>query len=329
MKVALAGVAGAELRALTRVLQAVPATLAWVATGPASLLERLRLDPPEVLVASAHGTFDVFRALGGSTKERGFAIVLVVDDPRARVHEVYAAMERGASDVARMPSLRADGTLDDAGRLTSKLARFVTPSPTENPGHHFSPPVVVLAASTGGPAALGTVLAGVTPGLTARSFLVQHIDDVFTAGLADWLAARSGREVALADDGAILDTRTVLVARADAQPTLDAGGRVRYRAFTPDEIYRPSIDAFFQSCLRLPRPGVAALLTGMGEDGARGLLALRLAGWTTIAQDEQTSAVFGMPAKAAALGAATHVLPLTDIGPSVSRAAATLGRVST
>ena len=320
MRVGVAGVSPAELRALTRLLLELPATLAWVATGPGSLKDRLRLEPPDVLLVAAPGTFDVFGALAGSTTERDFAIVLVVDDPKQRVHEVYAALERGASEVARLPVFRPDGALDDADRLGAKLARLAARSGRPS-AHSGETPVVVLGASAGGPAALASVLGGLSPASSLRVLIAQHIDDPFAAGLAEWLAAHTGLRVALAVDGAVLTAGTVLVTRSDAQPILEPSGRIRYRAFTPAEIFHPCIDALFSSCLRLPRPGVAALLTGMGEDGARGLLALRSAGWTTIAQDAATSAMFGMPAKAAAIGAASQVLPLTEIGPAISRAA--------
>jgi chemotaxis response regulator CheB len=89
------------------------------------------------------------------------------------------------------------------------------------------------------------------------------------------------------------------------------------------------VDALFDSAAaRWPAPGVAALLTGMGRDGAQGLLSLRRAGWTTIAQDEATSVVYGMPKAARDLGAADSVLPLAEIGPAIERACARFARVS-
>ncbi len=320
MRVTIAGARSGELTALSRVLGQVPAALAWIATGPASLATRCREDRPDVLIAAAPGTFDALASIGGSANTRGLTIVVVVDDREKRVHEIYTAMERGASDVARMPALRADGTVDDPDRLVAKLARFgrrstIAPAATEAP-------IVLVGASTGGPDALARVLGGLTPTARARVLLVQHIDEPFTRGLADWLNARGGRHVATAAEGARLDPDTVLLVRSDAQATVDAGGRVRYQPFAAGQLYHPGIDPLFESCAKLRTPGIAALLTGMGEDGARGLLALRRAGWTTIAQDAASSFVFGMPAKAAALGAASRILPLDDIGAAVSRSLA-------
>jgi two-component system response regulator WspF len=318
MRVAIAGARAEELAALSRALEQVPAALAWVATGPASLQARCRDDRPDVLLAASPGTFDIFASIAGSANLRGLTIVVLVDDREKRVHDIYTAMERGAKDVARIPALRPDGTVDDPDRLVAKLARFgrrstVAPATLEAP-------IVLLGASTGGPDALARVLHGLAFTARARVLLVQHIDEPFTRGLADWLNARGGRPVQTAAEGARLETDTVLLVRSDAQATVDAGGRVRYQPFAAGQLHHPGIDPLFESCAKLRAPGVAALLTGMGEDGARGLLALRSAGWTTIAQDAASSFVFGMPAKAAALGAASRVLPLDEIGPAVSRA---------
>lgn len=181
--------------------------------------------------------------------------------------------------------------------------------------------MLAIAASAGGPDALAEVLGGLSLDLPLRVIVAQHIDTPFTAGLASWLATSTRRRVEVADEGRALDSECVLVVRSDRQPFVDRRGIVRYRALDPSNPFHPCIDVLLLSLAAAPLlRGAAALLTGMGSDGAAGLLALREAGWVTIAQDAATSRVFGMPRAAARLGAASHVVPLDRIGATASRA---------
>jgi two-component system response regulator WspF len=110
----------------------------------------------------------------------------------------------------------------------------------------------------------------------------------------------------------------VLLAGTDDHLILDCDHRLCYRVEPADYPYRPSVDVFFESVAQFwPRPGVAALLTGMGSDGARGLAGLRQAGWQTLAQDEATSVVYGMPRAAVQHNAARQVLPLAQIASTI------------
>ena len=181
-------------------------------------------------------------------------------------------------------------------------------------------PLLALAASAGGPDALATVLGDLPSGLAARVVVAQHIDAPFVAGLAGWLGQRTNRRVEVAEEGAVLGPDAVRVVRSDRQPAIDTRGTVRYGPADPRQPFHPCFDALFESMARAGLRGVAVLLTGMGQDGARGLLSLRAAGWTTIAQDAQSSRIYGMPREAARLGAASEILPLDRIGAAASLA---------
>lgn len=111
----------------------------------------------------------------------------------------------------------------------------------------------------------------------------------------------------------------VLIAGTNDHLSMISGGSFRYTAEPADTPYRPSVDVLFSTlAAHWKKPGVAVLLTGMGRDGAKGLLSLKEQGWHTIAQDEKTSVVYGMPAAAAEKGAALRILPLHEIGASVA-----------
>ena len=178
-------------------------------------------------------------------------------------------------------------------------------------------PIAAIGASTGGPGVLAEILSSLPSGFAGACAIVQHMDSEFSESLADWLAKRSSIPVAMAEDSAVPKAGRAYVSRADADLFMSPAGAFGYRGSGGDP-FCPSIDFFFKSLVGYGRPGCAVLLTGMGCDGAAGMLALRGAGWRTIAQDEATSAVYGMPKTAAETGAASEILGADKIGPRLA-----------
>jgi two-component system chemotaxis response regulator CheB len=174
--------------------------------------------------------------------------------------------------------------------------------------------LLAIGASTGGPSAILEVLAGLPKSFPIAIIVVLHVDPAFAVSFTDWLSTRSGRTVRIAEEGAIPQAGQVMFAPPHKHLTLVAG-RARLVDSAPRHHCRPSIDVLFES-LAADRGAstLAVLLTGMGRDGALGMLAIRRAGGHTIAQDEQTSIVYGMPREAALIGAADRVLALPEIG---------------
>lgn len=180
--------------------------------------------------------------------------------------------------------------------------------------------VVGLGASTGGPGALGEVLRAMPSPLRCPVFFVLHIGDPFGAAFAEWLERLTGHRVAMARDG---ERVASLVGRVTMAPPgrhlAIERGVVRLTSDPERHACRPSVDTLFESLAReYGAAVVAALLTGMGRDGAAGLAEVRAAGGSTVAQDEATSVVYGMPREAVLMGAAGRVLPLSEIGPALS-----------
>jgi two-component system, chemotaxis family, response regulator WspF len=178
--------------------------------------------------------------------------------------------------------------------------------------------LLAIGASAGGPSALATLLTALPQNFPASVVVVQHVDERFVIGMAQWLGQYSTLPVQLAREGDRLVPGTVLLAATGDHLVLKTANRLGYTAEPRDYIYRPSVDIFFQSVSRLwPHKAVGVLLTGMGSDGALGLKALRAKGHYTIAQDEASSAVYGMPKAAAAVDAAVDILPLERIAAKV------------
>jgi len=183
--------------------------------------------------------------------------------------------------------------------------------------------LVVVGASTGGPPALATILADLPPDLPVPVLVVQHMADGFVEGLADWLNGLSVLPVEMAVHGRRLGPGRVHVAPAGVNTVLRPGLRVELRTPPPGQFHVPGVDAAFTSAAAVCGPtAVGVLLTGMGRDGAEGLRHLHEAGALTIAQDEPSSVVWGMPAAALALGAVQVELPLSRIGAALAAAVA-------
>lgn len=273
--------------------------------------------------------------------------ILVVSSSvnRGELFKTYDALAAGAVDVLEKPSghepagvweQKFVATVKLVSRIRvithprARLAAIGRPWRDQSPlaakglpaGERYD--VVAVGTSTGGPGAIVEVLRALPRDFRLPVLLVLHLSEPFAAAFADWLDGQTERSVAFAQDGEAMSSTAgrVIVAPPDRH-LLVRDGRLCLTREAERHSCRPSVDVLFESVAREYGAAAAAcLLTGMGRDGASGLLAIRHAGGLTIAQDEATSVVYGMPREAVLLGAATRVLPLGDIGPAL----AALGR---
>ena len=263
---------------------------------------------------------------------------------RGEMFDTYHALAAGAVDVLDKPRDAGDAIWEErflsAVRMVSKIkvithlkARFeparrerITRPPLNRPRGASDNPytkaeVIALGASTGGPAALVEVIGAISPTLPVPILVVLHIDAAFSASFAEWLGVQTSRTVRVACDGEPIAGAPgrVLCAPAGNHLIVERG-LARLTLSPPRHHCRPSVDSLFDSiAIEYHARCAAGLLTGMGRDGATGLLAIREAGGFTVAQDEATSIVHGMPREAVACGAAERVLPLHDIGPALEQ----------
>lgn len=179
--------------------------------------------------------------------------------------------------------------------------------------------MVTIGASTGGPQTLHALFARL-PLLPCPILCVQHISAGFLQGLVDWLHDAGRARVKIAEHGEIAAPGTIYFPPEGAHLEIDAKGRLSHSPAPPVGGHRPAITVTFESVARAyGHNSVGVLLTGMGCDGAAGLETLMLAGSATIAQDEASSVVFGMPKQAIARGAAHFVLPGDQIADKIAR----------
>ncbi len=255
-------------------------------------------------------------------------VVLLTGATGGAVQQTVAGLARGAVDFLLKYSPGCD---TDAAALGATIVAKVRtaagvkvirslprrdPRPAPAPASACAPPpaVVVVGASTGGPGAVRDLLAALPRSFGAGVLIVQHLPAGFTHDLAELLARQTGRLVREATDGTRLGPGTALVAPGGAHAVLTPDGFVRLSYGPKVRGYRPSIDEAMESAAgAFGARAAGVLLTGMGDDGVRGLAAIRAAGGRTFAQDEGSSVVFGMPQRAAETGAAAVIDTPTGI----------------
>lgn len=174
--------------------------------------------------------------------------------------------------------------------------------------------IVVIGASTGGPPVLQTILSRLPKPFPIPIVIVQHIASGFAPSLAEWLSNTCGMKVILAEDTAQAQPGVAYIAPHQTHTTIASGGIFKLIPPQENEILVPAVNPLFQTAAQtLGSACIGVLLTGMGRDGAEGLLALKNAGALTIIQDKATSIVYGMPKEAEKLGAAQLILPPEEI----------------
>ncbi len=256
-------------------------------------------------------------------------ILVVSSADRQELFSTYNALAAGAVDVLEKPR----GDASDAGwgrrlcaavRLVSRIRVITHPRarlsrPVQVPAAPAAAPretglqVVAVGASTGGPGALTELLRALPPGFRTPVLCVQHIaaSEPFAVAFSDWLADQTGRSVSYAEDGMPVRglAGRVVLAPPDRHVYV-RDGLVRLSGGPPRHSCRPSVDVLLESVAADYGPAAAGcVLTGMGRDGADGLLRMRARGAVTFAQDEASCVVYGMPREAALLGAAAYILP--------------------
>jgi chemotaxis response regulator CheB len=315
---------------LRRVVSGMPGDrVAWTAHDEESAAARTRDDPADVALLDISGELDGAAVTRGMLGAHPCPILLLAASVDARPGPIFAALGAGASDVVGITVSAAGERSVDAAALAAKIgalrslhsprgsAAARVPAERRRAGRRL----VALGASAGGPGALAVVLAELPRDVPAPLVIVQHIDERFAPSMAAWLATRCALPVRTAAAGDVLLPGTVYLAGRNDHLVLRDRDTLDYTRKPADVPYRPSIDVFFRSVARYWKgEAVGVLLTGMGRDGAAGLRALRDAGAFTIAQDRDSSAVYGIPKAAAEMQAAVEILPLDRIAGQIRQA---------
>jgi chemotaxis response regulator CheB len=329
MKIGIVNDSPIALEALRRVLALRPDhAVIWAARDGDQAVALCQRETPDLLLMDLlmPGT-DGVEATRQIMEATPCAILVVTASVGANAARVFDAMGYGAIDAIDTPVLGRGDLHENAAAFLHKIDTLLKLVGTRRfipSADGFSDTgtivrgerLVAIGASAGGPAALTTVLSALPKDFGAAVVIVQHVDERFALGLADWLNCNSALPVRVAKEGDRPAAGTVLLAGTNDHLRFTSSHRLGYTSEPREQSYRPSVDVFFASaCAHWPGELVGVLLTGMGRDGATGLKALRDKGHYTIAQDQATSTVYGMPKAAASLGAAVDILPLERIAP--------------
>lgn len=309
--------------------------VAWIAHDGLAAVALCREQRPDlILMDLVMPQLDGVAATRQIMTETPCPILIVTSSVEDNAAQTFDAMGAGALDAMSTPLVGASGEDAGADALLNKIHMIGVLTADANsprrangatrwgqvPRPAFQ--LVGIGASSGGPMALATILKALPAHFPLPVVLIQHVDALFAPELAVWLDTQTRLKVCLARDGERLRAGCAYLSGRNDHLVMSGYDTLTYTSDPLSLPYRPSVDVFFDSMNREVRGNaIGVLLTGMGRDGAQGLLRLRQNGHMTIAQDQASSAVYGMPRAAAELKAAQRIVPLTEIASTLVRAA--------
>lgn len=319
MKIGIVNDLNLACEALRRILIAAEKyEIAWIAKNGKEAVELNHITKPDlILMDLLMPVMDGVEATKYIMKENPTPILIVTATVKGNAPKVFEAMGYGALDAVNTPGYSADlnsigaqallRKIEMIGRLVGHdLKTEIKPaSPTLTTQiTQSSTPLIAIGSSTGGPKALSTILSEIPSSLKAAIVVVQHVDVAFADGLVKWLNTTSSMPVTLVKDGDKLQEGICFVAGTNDHLILKSNQTLFYTKEPESYPYRPSVDVFFKSAIKYFSGNIfAVLLTGMGRDGAEGMLEMKKANHYTIAQSKETCVVYGMPKAAVELGA--------------------------
>ena len=322
---------------MTTLLSSEPGFVVTTASDPLIAMEKMKRARPDVIILDIHmPRMDGLTFLRQIMERDPIPVVVCSGVAESGTEAAFRAMAEGAVDIVRKPKVgirevlyESAVTLIDAVRAASQARIGTGPRPRARvPGAtttSMRPPplaraaqerIVAIGASTGGPEALRGLLDAM-PADGPATLIVQHMPELFTRAFANRLNTTSAMEVKEAQNGDRVTRGRALLAPGNSHMRLVRQGG-QYCVEVKDgplvSRHRPSVDVLFHSVAEMAgASAVGVLLTGMGDDGAEGLLQMKLKGAQTIAQDEASCVVFGMPAKAIKRGGASEIVTLLEI----------------
>jgi len=329
MKVAIVNDMPMAIEGLKRVVQSTgDYEVIWTAWNGLEAVEQCSIEVPDlILMDLVMPKMNGVEATARIMQSTPCPIMVVTASVNENSSMVFEAMGKGALDAVNTPLLIGQAGDAEQAALLRKMSmlKVLTKSflsvkskrsvSTGQKGKARSREhLVAIGASSGGPQALATLLKDIPSDFNAAIIIVQHVDVQFSQGLADWLNQKTSLPVKLAVEGDRPTPGRILLAGSNDHLVLSRNGTLHYQQEPIDMPYRPSVDVFWRSLHRNWQGELSAvLLTGMGRDGAEAMLELRNSGVYTIAQDEASCAVYGMPKAAAKLNAAVDVKPIQDM----------------
>lgn len=304
--------------------------LIWIAINAKSALDKAQYNTPDLIIIDINvDGVEITKKMSNIN----CPVLIITNDYHKETSKIFDAMAAGALDVVDCNlmdyneyNIKTDSILlkklNNINRLI-KPREIITSnrvSPAAFSLGNIPKNLVAIGASTGGPIALADVLSKMKSDLPTAIVIIQHLDAQFANGFIEWLDGHVPQKVKAAREGEIPTVGTVLVPKGSDHLVLQANQHLHYTANPIDYVYRPSVNEFFDSVAKYWQGNsIGVLLTGMGRDGANGLLSMYKKNFHTIAQDEASSAVYGMPKAAVDLKATNEILTLDEIGTRINQ----------
>jgi two-component system, chemotaxis family, protein-glutamate methylesterase/glutaminase len=319
-------------RRLAEVIANDPSTelCAVAATGRQAIVLTQRAHPDAILMASNVLDGNAFDTTREIMTVAPTPVIVIIDEVGAAAERARArAQEAGALVAVPFPArnaeliatVRAMAAVHLVRRRPRAAAATRAPSPPRAARHGAT--IVAIGASTGGPAALRGIFAAIPADLQAPILVTQHISTGFSDGLVHWWNSAGPLRAKVAEEGEPVANGTIYVAPDDRHLTISAWHTIALSNAPPSGGHRPSASVMFRSAAeRFGAGAFAVILSGMGRDGVDGLEFIHRLGGTVCAQDEASSAVFGMPKAAIDAGIVDLILPLNEISRHIADAVA-------
>ncbi|NOY71040.1 MAG: chemotaxis-specific protein-glutamate methyltransferase CheB [Gammaproteobacteria bacterium] len=322
MRVAIVNDSLIAVDCLRRIVLSGGHDVAWIAYNGVEAITACLSGRPDIILMDLYmPEMNGVEATRQIMAQAACPILVVTSDIQQHAARTFEAMGEGALDAVNTPQLGLTGDLAGGQELLRKisiiqsfskkvsvpdLARIKVDAKQNGMP---SVPLIAIGASSGGPAVLAKIISALPETLNAVVIIVQHVDERFADELAHWLDQQSKLKVRSAVEGDKPTVGEVLIAKSNDHLILNENGSISYCRQPEKMVYRPSVDVFFSSVDKYWNGHVIALmLTGMGADGAEGLLKLYNKGVTTLVQNKESCAVYGMPKAAVKLGAARLII---------------------
>ncbi len=322
-----------QLTLLRAYIEATPdlVVVGTATNGNEAVQSTIRLRPNVVAMDIHLPVFDGYEATRQIMQQRPTPIVLFSSSAGNAEQRAIAALAAGALAFVRKPAgprdpssaadrdqfLRALRLMAGVKVVTRHPPRTTPVRARREPGAHYE--LLAIASSTGGPAALQTVLTDLGAGVATPIVIAQHVASGFARAMAGWLASVVPQPVHVIESETTLQAGHIYLPIDDCHLLITGRGSAGVAPMNEADRYCPSADRLFASVAQhYGAAAVGLIMTGMGEDGAQGLAALAAAGGATFGQDEASCVVYGMPKAAKALGAVRHELPLERLGLAIA-----------
>ena len=301
--------------------------VAWHCDNTSNVLQKCQAEHPDlILIQNQLDGVNCSSLIKNIMQQAATTVIVVTESIDDNPASIFEAMSAGALDAIVEPHSDNAELIHELRKKIQNIYSLqtgLTPKsspPTKIQKHEAQnkTPLIAIGVSTGGPEALLKVLSALPATLAASIVIIQHLDIQFSQGMAEWLNKQVQMEVKLAEAGQAPQPNTIYLAATNDHLILNTDSYFEYTVEPSAYPYRPSADIFFESILRHWSDNILAiLLTGMGRDGADGLLSLHQHGIKTIAQDEASCAVFGMPKTAIENNAVDEVCHIDDISQKI------------